>query len=320
MRFVLMIEAQQGLGYEEQLAIARRAEAAGFEAMFRSDHYESFPGGSDEPTTDAWAVMAGLARDTNRIGLGVLVSPVTYRHPGNVAKVVATVDEMSGGRIELGLGAGWHEDEHRRHGFAFPPIKERADMLEESLEIVHGLWDGEDGWSFRGRHWTVEDARFRPKPRDLPARRGGRPPIILGGEGSPRSMRLAARFADEFNLTSTAPGDAGGKYARLDEAIREAGRDPADVVHSCMTGVLVGRDQAELEQRQRTLLRDLGLDENDDWFATRRERWVYGTPEEARESVARFEAAGVQRIMLQDFLPRDLDMIDAIAEALLGRG
>jgi F420-dependent oxidoreductase-like protein len=320
MRFVLMIEAQQGLGYEEQLAIARRAEAAGFEAMFRSDHYESFPGESDEPTTDAWAVMAGLARDTNRIGLGVLVSPVTYRHPGNVAKVVATVDEMSGGRIELGLGAGWHEDEHRRHGFAFPEIRERADMLEESLEIVHGLWDGEDGWSFRGRHWTVEDARFRPKPRDLPARRGSRPPIILGGEGSPRSMRLAARFADEFNLTSTAPSQIGEKFARLDEAIRAAGRDPGDVVHSCMTGVLVGRDPAELEQRQRTLLRDLGLDESDDWFATRRERWVYGTPDEAREAVARFEAAGVQRIMLQDFLPRDLDMIDAITEALLGRG
>jgi F420-dependent oxidoreductase-like protein len=320
MRFVLMIEAQQGLSYDEQLAIARRAEAAGFEAMFRSDHYQSFPGGSDEPTTDAWAVLAGLARDTQRIGLGVLVSPVTYRTPGNIAKVAATVDEMSGGRIELGLGAGWHEDEHRRHGFPFPDIKDRADMLEETLEIVHGLWDGEDGWSFQGSYWTVEDARFRPKPRDLPARKGGRPPIILGGEGSPRSMRLAARFADEFNLTSTAPEKVAERFARLDEAIRSAGRDPSSVVHSCMTGVLVGRDEAELERRQRDLLRDLGIAEDDDWFATRRQRWVFGTAEEARESVARFEAAGVERIMLQDFLPRDLDMIDAIAEALLPQG
>src|SRR3954470_21886151 len=138
MRFAMMIEPQQGLTYEEQLAVATHAEEAGFEALFRSDHYESFPGAADNPTTDAWAVLAGLARETSRIHLGTLVSPVTFRPPGNLAKVVATVDEMSGGRIEVGLGAGWHESEHRRHGLVFPPIEERAEMLEEQLQILHG--------------------------------------------------------------------------------------------------------------------------------------------------------------------------------------
>src|SRR5450759_5188932 len=185
-----MIEPQMGLTYDEQLAVARRAEAAGFEALFRSDHYESFPGQSDAPTTDAWAVVAGLARETSRIGLGALVSPVTFRAPGNLAKVVVTVDEMSGGRIEVGLGAGWHADEHRRHGFPFPEIGERADLLEETLEVVHGLWEGPDGWSFIGNHVAVEDARFRPKPGSIAGRDGGRPRIIVGGTGSPRSYRI----------------------------------------------------------------------------------------------------------------------------------
>src|SRR5919202_3718360 len=147
MRFALMIEPQQGLSYAEQLAIAGTAEGAGFEALFRSDHYESFPGGAGNPTTDAWAVLAGLARETSRIRLGTLVSPVTFRSPGNFAKVVTTVDEMSGGRIEVGVGAGWNDSEHRRYGSPFPPIEERAEMLEETLAILHGLWDEHDGWS-----------------------------------------------------------------------------------------------------------------------------------------------------------------------------
>ena len=183
MRFALMIEPQQGLSYAQQLAIARLAEDAGFETLFRSDHYEGIPAGREAVSTDAWTVLAGLARETTRIGLGALVSPVTYRHPGSFAKVALTVDEMSGGRIEVGVGAGWHDDEHRRHGLPFPPIDQRAEMLEETLEILHGLWEEPDGWSFKGRHWTVEDSLFRPKPGSLPGRNGGRPRIIVGGEG-----------------------------------------------------------------------------------------------------------------------------------------
>ena len=162
MRFALMTEPQQGLSYEEQLAIVRRAESVGFETFFRSDHYQSFPGPAGEPTTDAWAVLAGLARDTSRIGLGVLVSPVTFRRIGNLAKVITTVDEMSGGRVEFGLGAGWNDVEHRQLGLPFPEIRERGDMLEESLQVLLGLWGEPDGWSFDGKHVQIADAQFHP--------------------------------------------------------------------------------------------------------------------------------------------------------------
>jgi len=319
-RFALMIEPQQGLTYEEQLAVARRAEAAGFEALFRSDHYESFPGASDQPTTDAWMVVAGLARETSRIRLGVLVSPVTFRTPGNLAKLAVTVDEMSGGRIEVGVGAGWHAAEHRRHGFPFPEIGERAGMLEETLEILHGLWEGPDGWSFLGTHYAVEDARFRPKAGAIPGRAAGRPPILVGGEGSPRSFRIAARYADEFNLSSSSPQVAATKFAALDDTLRAAGRDPSTLVHSAMVGVLVGRDREEVRRREADLLRAFGQDPSagEAWFEKRRARWVHGTPDEARAQVARFAEAGVERIMLQDLIARDLEMIDLMAEALFG--
>jgi F420-dependent oxidoreductase-like protein len=312
-RYVLMIEAQQGLSYADQLAIARRAEGAGFEAMFRSDHYESFPGPPGRRTTDAWTVLAGLARETERIRLGVLVSPVTFRLPGTLAKIVATVDEMSGGRIELGMGAGWNELEHRRHGVPFPPINERADMLEEQLAIVHGLWDEPDGWSFAGAHYRIEDAIFHPKPVQKP-----RPPFIVGGEGSPRSLRIAARYADEFNVTSSDPARVAERYAMLDEACRAIGRDPVSIRRSAMVGTLIGRDQAELVRRKGALLGEFTADEQgEEWFATREGRWILGTPDQARDRVAAFAAAGVQRLVLQDFLPRDLDMIDQLGEELV---
>jgi F420-dependent oxidoreductase-like protein len=321
MRFALMIEAQQGLSYADQLAIARRAEAAGFEAMFRSDHYLSFPGSDDRPTTDAWAVIAGLARETTSIGLGVLVSPVTFRHPGNLAKLVITIDEMSGGRIEVGVGAGWNDDEHRAYGLAFPEIGERADMLEETLEILHGLWEAGDGWSFEGRHWSVGGARFRPIPASLPeraARGETRPRILVGGGGTPRSMRLAARFADEFNVTSSSVEKVAEIFARLDATLQAAGRAPGSLTHSAMIGVLVGRNEAELATRERELLRTIGTaDAAERWWEQRRVRWIHGTPESARATVERFADVGVERIMLQDFLPWDLEMIDVIGEALI---
>lgn len=314
-RYVLMLEAQQGLSYDDQLAIARRAEAAGFEALFRSDHYESFPGSAGRPTTDAWTVLAGLARETDRIRLGVLVSPVTFRPPGTIAKIAATLDHMSGGRVELGLGAGWNEDEHRRHGVPFPPISERADMLEEQLAIVHGLWDEPDGWSFEGRHYRVEDTIFQPKPLQKP-----HPPIIVGGEGSPRSLRIAARYADEFNLTSSDPVRAVDRMARLDEACRAIGRDPSTLRRSAMVGTLIGRDTAQVAARKRALLDDFGEEaQAEDWFAVRESRWILGTPDQARAKVAAFEAAGVERLMLQDFLPLDLEMIDQLGAEIVRR-
>jgi F420-dependent oxidoreductase-like protein len=323
MRYVLMIEAQQGLSYLDQLALARRAEVAGFEAFFRSDHYVSFPGSDDRPTTDAWAVLAGLARETERIGLGALVSPMTFRSIGNFVKVVTTVDELSGGRVSVGMGAGWNELEHRRYGFGFPPIAERADRLEEALQVIHGLWQGPDGWSFAGRHVTITDAKFRPKPVSTRPDGRARPPIIVGGSGSPRSYRLAARYADEFNVTSNGPEGVARVYTALDDALRAVGRDPAELVHSAMIGVLVGRDAGEVAARRSAVLAEFGEDVGgpdaaDAWLAERRRRWIVGTPDEARAAAARFAAVGVERIMLQDFLPRDLDHVDLLAEVLLG--
>ncbi|MHB8891084.1 MAG: TIGR03560 family F420-dependent LLM class oxidoreductase [Candidatus Limnocylindrales bacterium] len=319
MRFALMIEPQQGLSYEEQLAIALRAETAGFETLFRSDHYSDTIGGGTLPSTDTWAVLAGLARETARIGLGSLMSPITFRAPGNLAKLVVTVDEMSGGRVELGLGAGWQADEHRRHGLPFPEIGERAERLEETLEILHGLWEGPDGWSFLGRHYAVEDARFRPKPATLPGRHGGRPNLIVGGQGTARSFRIAARHADEFNLSSASPQVAAQKLAALDETLRAAGRDPSSLVHSAMVGTLIGRDRDEVRRREVDLLAMLGAgDAGEAWFEPRRSRWIHGTPDEARATVAQYAEVGVQRLVLQDFVPRDLEMIDLAAETLFG--
>lgn len=326
MRFALMIEAQQGLSYLDQLALARHAEAAGFEAFFRSDHYASFPGAAGRPTTDAWTVLAGLARETERIGLGVLVSPVTFRHPGAFAKVVTTVDEMSGGRIEVGVGAGWNLEDHLPLGLDFPPIEQRAGMLEDQLALLHGLWTEPDGWSYQGRHVTVAGAHLRPKPVDVPGRPHAatgavRPRIIVGGVGRPRSMRLAARWADEFNVTTSGPEEIAAKYVQLADTCRAAGRDPATVTRSAMVGVLVGASPAEVEVRRQALFDEVGVaGDRDAWLAERRPRWIFGLPDEARAMVARLGAAGVERIFLQDFLPRDLAMVALLGRELLGRG
>lgn len=310
MRFGLMIEGQQGLSYPEQLAIARRAEAAGFEAFYRSDHFNSFPGPDGLPTTDAWAVLAGLARETSTIRLGTLASPVTFRLPGVFAKLVSTIDEMSGGRIDVAVGAGWHESEHNRLGIPYPPIATRAEMLEEQLTILLGLWEGPDGWSFEGRHTTVRDALFRAKTVQRP-----RPPIIIGGEGSPRSVRIAVRFADEFNLARSGPERAAHWFGRLDDACAAAGRDPATIVRSVLVRTLVGTNEAELDQRKialRTMLSDEQV--ADELSPVNATRWIMGTIEEAHETVEVFARAGCQRLIFQDYLPRDLAMVD-----LLGR-
>jgi alkanesulfonate monooxygenase SsuD/methylene tetrahydromethanopterin reductase-like flavin-dependent oxidoreductase (luciferase family) len=324
MRFALMLEPQQGLTYEDQLAAARLAEEVGFETFFRSDHYANFPGDADGPATDAWAVLAGLARDTERIGLGTLVSPVTFRHPGNFVKVVTTVDHMSGGRVEIGVGAGWNEEDHSRLGLAFPPIGERADLVEDELAILHGLLTEDDGWSYKGKHLTVTDARLRPRAVDRPDRPRehgrARPWILTGSDGSPRGFRIAATYADEFNLTSSSPERTREKMLELDEACRAANRDPKSLVRSAMVGVLVA-DEAGLPARVTTALETFALRDvaPETWLAGRRERWVVGTPDEARAMVRRYAEAGVERLMLQDFLPWDLDMIELLGRELIGK-
>jgi len=311
MRYALMTEPQQGLSYEEILALARAAEDAGIEAFFRSDHYSSFPGESGLPTTDAWATLAGLARETTTIRLGVLVSPVTFRVPGNLAKVIQTVDEMASGRIEAGFGAGWNADEHAQLGIAFPEIDERYDMLEEQMAILHGLWTEPDGWSYDGSYWQV-----RGSSRHGEVTRGGRrhPHIIFGGKGFGRLARLVARYGDEFNLNSASPDDVPAAYGRVRAACEMIGRDPDEIVYSAMTGVLVAESEKDLRTRVADLLAALGQSDanGEAWLAERRKRWIMGTPDEAHERVRALEAQGTQRIMLQDMLPRDLDQVRLI--------
>jgi alkanesulfonate monooxygenase SsuD/methylene tetrahydromethanopterin reductase-like flavin-dependent oxidoreductase (luciferase family) len=324
MRFALMTEPQQGVTYEQQLALAQRAEAAGFETFFRSDHYTGFPGDGDGPTTDAWAVLAGLARETKTIGLGTLVSPVTFRHPGNFVKVVTTVDHMSGGRVEVGVGAGWNDDDHAPLGLPFPEIGERADLLEDELAILHGLWTEPDGWSYEGKQLTVTGARLRPRAVDVPGRPRengiARPRIIVGGEGSPRGFRIAARWADEFNLSSSSPERAVDRYAELDRALEAAGRDPATLTRSAMVGVVVGANADELARRAEAVTAAFGIAPAgaSEWLKARSERWIVGTPEEARAMVRRYAEAGAERLMLQDFLPTDLEMVDLLGRELIG--
>jgi F420-dependent oxidoreductase-like protein len=308
MRYALMTEPQQGYRYQDILDAARAAKAGGFETYFRSDHYSSFPGADDLPTTDAWTTLAGLAREVDDIGLGSMVSPVTFRIPGSFAKVVATVDEMSGGRVEMGVGAGWNEGEHAALGIPYPGTVERVDRMEEELIILRGLWDEPDGWSFEGRHYQVRDALFRPRTR--------RPNLIVGGTGKPRSIRLGATYADEYNISSSTPGEVRAIMARLDAACEQQGRDPASLTRSVMAGVLVGRDDDEMARRLDAQIAAFGQqrEEAEGWLAERRDRWIAGTPDAARARIEEYAATGIDRLLFQDFLPRDTDHIAAMGE------
>lgn len=316
MRLAVMTEPQQGLSYDDLRRTVQHAEAEGFEAFFRSDHYGSFPGADDHPTTDAWTTLAGLARETSRIRLGTLVSPVTFRHPGALAKQAVTVDEMSGGRVEVGVGSGWNEGEHAELGLPFPPPVERFDMLEEELEILHGLWREPDGWSFAGRHWQVSGAHVRPRPLQQP-----HPPLIVGAGGKPRSIRLAARWADEYNVNGVDPDAARRIRAALDRACSAEGRAPGSVVFSVMTVIIVGATDAEVAERVEAMLQVLGIggEQADRWLASRRPRALIGNPDTVVERIRAYESAGVQRIMLQDWLPTDLDMLSLVAREILPR-
>jgi F420-dependent oxidoreductase-like protein len=303
-----MTEPQQGYSYQDILDTARAAERAGFETFFRSDHYTSFPGEAGLPTTDAWTTLAGLARETERIGLGAMVSPVTFRLPGVLAKIAATVDEMSGGRVEVGVGAGWNEIEHEQLGIPYPDTVGRMDRLEESLAILKGLWDEPDGWSFEGEHYQVRGSLMRPK--------GRRPNLILGGTGKPRSLRLAATYADEYNISSSTPEEVREISARLDAACEKVGRDPATITRSVMAGALVGRDEADLERRvdaQMAIFGDRTAAARG-WLDARQDRWILGTPDAARERIAAYRDAGVERLLYQVFLPRDLDHVALLGE------
>lgn len=301
----IFTEPQQGATYDDLLAVARRAEQLGFGAFFRSDHYLKMGSVSGLPgPTDAWITLAGIARETSTIRLGTLVSAATFRLPGPLAISVAQVDQMSGGRVELGIGAGWYEAEHEAYGIPFPELGARFDNLEEQVAIVHGLWNTPDGGTFShdGDVWQVADSPALPKPVQ-----DGGPPIIIGGGGKRRTPRLAARYAAEYNA-NFAPLD---RFEQLRDNVRAAcgdhDRDPDSLTISVALVACVGADEAEFERRASAIGREP---------AELLESGIAGTPDEVRTKVERYADAGADRIYLQVLDLADLDHLDTIAAAL----
>jgi F420-dependent oxidoreductase-like protein len=300
----IFTEPQQGASYEQLLAVAQTAEELGFDAFFRSDHFVKMGDVSGLPgPSDAWVVLAGLARETSRIRLGTLMTSATFRLPGPLAISVANVDAMSGGRVELGLGAGWFDDEHHAYGIPFPSVGERFERFEEQLAIISGLWATPTGttFSFEGTHYRLSDSPALPKPKQTP------PPIIIGGAGKVRTPRLAARYAAEFNLSFPAPGDVTPALDRVRSACHAVDRDPATLVFSAAQVVCVGADEAEVVRRAAAIGRD--PDEL-------RTNGVAGTLEEAAQKLATLADQGVTRVYLQFLDLDDLDHLRLLATLL----
>lgn len=308
MRVCLMIEGQEDVTWEQWLALAGACEEHGLEGLFRSDHYGPLLGMPDRGSLDAWATLAGLAARTSRIRLGTLVSPATFRPPAVLAKNVVTVDHISGGRVELGLGAGWHEGEHRAHGFEFPATPVRMERLAEQLEIVTRSWS-EDSFSFQGRHYQLQDLRALPKPVQRP-----RPTLLVGGRAGPRSLALAARFADEYNVTGLPMEELPERRARQLDAWREAGRDPGTARMSLMTTGVVGRDQTEVEQRVGRVLAVTGSDDSVAEVIDAKPNWLLGTVDQVVEQLRGLEAAGISRVMVQHLDHADTEMVAVLGE------
>jgi F420-dependent oxidoreductase-like protein len=307
MDFRIFTEPQQGATYDDLLRVARATEDAGYDAFFRSDHYLKMGEVSGDPgPSDAWITLAGLARETSRIRLGTLVTSATFRLPGPLAISVANVDQMSGGRVELGLGAGWFEAEHAAYGIPFPALGERFDRLEEQLEIVTGLWRTLPGerYSFAGTHYTVTDSPALPKPVQQP-----QPPVIVGGHGPKRTPALAARFATEFNVAFSSPDVTAVQFERVAAACREIGRDPAELVLSAAHTIAVGRDDAEVTNRCVAIGRKV-----DDLRAD----GLAGTVAEIVDRLGQWrEKTGITRIYLQLLDLADIDQIELIASEVV---
>ncbi len=305
MRLRVFVEPQQGASYSQLLQVARHTETLGFDGFFRSDHYLAMGGDGLPGPTDAWVTLAGIARETHRLRLGTLVTSATFRLPGPLAIAVAEVDEMSAGRIELGIGAGWFDDEHLAYGIPFPPTSERFERLEEQLEIVTGLWLTPVGerFSYSGRHYRLEESPALPKPVQHP-----HPPLIIGGEGRSRTPQLAARFGDEFNAPFLVVDEAARQYDRVRKACEAAGRDPASLLLSAAVVVCCGRDEPEAERRAAAIGRDLG---------ELREHGVAGTPDEVVTRCRAYGAAGASTLYLQVLDLLDLDHLSLIANEVL---
>jgi F420-dependent oxidoreductase-like protein len=311
MRVALMIEGQEGVTWDDWCALADACEEHGVESLFRSDHYISWAGDDGKVAHDAWTTIAALAARTTTVRFGTLVSPVTFRLPALLANAAATADHVSGGRIELGLGAGWMEREHRAYGFPFPDMSVRLAMFAEQLEIVHRLWT-EKRVDFRGEHYTLEDAPALPKPLQRP-----HPPLLVGGSGSRGTAEPAARFADEYNTPFKSPDEFATVRAKVQAACERAGRDPATMRFSTMTTCLIGSTHDEALERARELYARIPRDATfDDWLAAYSERSLIGSVDEVAARLREYEAAGCERVMLQHLLHTDLEPVRLIGREL----
>jgi F420-dependent oxidoreductase-like protein len=306
MRLRIFTEPQQGASYDQLLAVARCAEEEGFDAFFRSDHYlkmgdvDGYPG-----PTESWITLAGLARETAGLRLGTLVSSATFRLPGPLAVTVAQVDAMSAGRVELGLGAGWFETEHQAYGIPFPATRERFERLEEQLAIITGLWDTPRGdtFDYSGRHYQVQGSPALPKPVQQP-----HPPVIVGGAGASRTPRLAARFADEYNLPFFQPDDTRLQYQRVREACEAAGRDPQSMRFSFAVVTCCGADDAEMARRAKAIGREP---------SELRANGACGTPAQLVARLSQWAEAGAELAYLQILDLSDLDHLRLIGREVL---
>ena len=315
MRICLMVEGQEGVTWAQWLALARACEEVKLDALFRSDHYVSVQRRPERGSLDAWATLAALAEATSRIRLGTLVSPATFRHPSVLAKMVVTVDHVSGGRVELGLGAGWHEPEHVAYGFPFPPPPDRLEMLEEQLEIVHRSWHA-GPFDFDGRHYVVSGLDAVPKPVQQP-----HPNLLVGGSGGRRSLAVAARWADEYNTVFVSPEKCRRRRQAAARAWEAAGRDPSSLVFSLMTGAVLGADEAEVRRRLHAAMVHRGQERPEEAFrAEVAPDWVIGTVGEAVAQLRALEEAGVDRVMLQLQDPGDVAMVHLLGEVTAALG
>src|ERR1700678_2575892 len=300
MKLRIFTEPQQGADYATLRAVAVTAEELGFDAFFRSDHYLKMGAGSGLPgPTDAWVTLAGLAVETTRIRLGTLMIAATFRLPGPLAVAVAQVDQMSGGRVEFGIGTGWFGTEHSAYGIPFPPLGERFDRLAEQLEIITGLWTAESPYSFSGTHYQVAESPGLPKPAQRP-----RPPVLLGGHGAKRTPALAAKYADEFNVPFASVADSSAMFGRVRAACEEAGRYPDSMTFSVAQVVCCGKDEAQFAQRAAAI----GREPSD-----LREKGLGGTPDEVAAKIASFAEIGAERVYLQVLDLSDLDHLGLIA-------
>jgi F420-dependent oxidoreductase-like protein len=307
-----MVESEEGVAWGDWVNLAEACEWYGVAGLFGADHYLSVAGRRDRGSLDVWTVLAGLGGVTERIRLGTLVSPVTFRHPSLLGKIAATVDHISGGRVEVGFGAGWFRVEHEAYGFPFPPLSARVDMLAEALRIVHQQWT-EDVVSFQGRHYRLEQCPARYKPLQRP-----HPRIIVGGGGGPRSVAVAAQWADEYNVAGKTVEECSAIRARLDAACRRHGRRPGEIELSYMTATLLGRDRAEVEQRAAAVLRARGDEPDMERFlADPGGIWFIGTVDEVARQIRDLEAAGVRRVYLQHVLHDDLEMVRLAGQQLI---